>query len=111
MQCDTKFTGVDLTVNYDSGILSAIDNVEAPNVVSPESNVSLANRVRMIAVAAVAVNDFSTEKLLVSCDFKVKRITDNPSTVALQIEEMLDNDLNNISSENYTIKTEISKLS
>ena len=111
MQCDTKFTGVDLTVNYDSGILSALDNVEAPNVVSPESNVSLANRVRMIAVAAVAVNDFSTEKLLVSCDFKVKRITDNPSTVALQIEEMLDNDLNNISSENYTIKTEISKLS
>jgi len=111
MQCDTKFTGVDLTVNYDSGILSALDNVEAPNVVSPESNVSLANRVRMIAVAAVAVNDFSTEKLLVSCDFKVKRITDNPSTIALQIEEMLDNDLNNISSENYTIKTEISKLS
>ena len=110
MQCDTKFTGVDLTVNYDSGILSAIDNVEAPNVVSPESNVSLANRVRMIAVAAVAVNDFSTEKLLVSCDFKVKRITDNPSTIALQIEEMLDNDLNNISSENYTIRTELAKI-
>ena len=64
----------------------------------------------MIAVTAVAVNDFSTEKLLISCDFKVKKITDNPSDIALQIEEMLDNDLNNISSDNYTIRTELAKI-
>ncbi len=110
MQCNTKFTGVDLTINYDGKTLSAIDNVDVPNVVGPESNVELENRVRMIAVTAVAVNDFSTEKLLISCDFKVKKITDNPSDIALQIEEMLDNDLNNISSDNYTIRTELAKI-
>ncbi|MBQ7521332.1 MAG: hypothetical protein IJU14_00445 [Clostridia bacterium] len=110
MQCDTRFTGVDLTVNYDGKVLTALDNVEAPNVASPESNTGLENRVRMIAVAAVAVNDFSSEKLLVSCDFKVKKISDNPSEIALQIEEMLDNDLANISSDHYTIRTEVAKI-
>ncbi len=110
MQCDTRFTGVDLTVNYDGKVLTALDNVEAPNVASPESNIALENRVRMIAVAAVAVNDFSSEKLLVSCDFKVRKISDNPSEIALQIEEMLDNDLANISSDSYTIRTEVAKI-
>ena len=110
MQCNTKFTGVDLTINYDGKTLSAMDNVDVPNVAGPESNIGLENRVRMIAVAAVAVNDFSSEKLLISCDFKVKRISDNPTDIALQIEEMLDNDLNNISPENYTIRTEVAKI-
>ena len=110
MQCNTKFTGVDLTINYDGKTLSAMDNVDVPNVAGPESNIGLENRVRMIAVAAVAVNDFSSEKLLISCDFKVKRISDNPTDIALQIEEMLDNDLNNIPPENYTIRTEVAKI-
>lgn len=105
-----KFTGINASIMYDSNVLNIVEETtEMPNLSNAMCNEELKNELRFTAVSARAVNDFSTEKLLVSCIFEVKNNSTTSSEINLNIAELLDDDIQNISGDNYTIRAELSK--
>lgn len=110
LQSSVKFSGVYADINYDGTVIK-IDNesLNMPNLTGAMGNPDLENKVTFTAVSARAVNDFTSEKLLVSCDFVVQK-TSQSSDVTINIIELLDDNVANISSENYTVTTKIEKI-
>lgn len=106
-----KFTGINASVNYDSKVLGIVEETtEMPNLSNAMNNDQLNNEMRFTAVSARAVNDFSNEKLLVSCVFEIKNNSTTSSEINLNIVELLDDDVQNISGDNYSIRAEVSKV-
>ena len=111
MQCSQKFLGINAVTNYDGKILKVeTPEINMPNLTGSMSNTDLENEFRMTASSAVAIYDFSTEKLLASCDFTIKNVSPNPTNITMNIIELLDNDINNISPENYSIRVVTEKI-
>lgn len=111
MQCSQKFLGINAITNYDSKILKVeTPEINMPNLTGSMSNTDLENEFRMTASSAMAIYDFSSEKLLASCDFTIKNVSPDPTNITMNIVELLDNDINNISPENYSIRVVTEKL-
>ena len=111
MQCSQKFLGINAVTKYDGKILRIeTPEINMPNLTGAMSNTNLKNEFRMTASSAVAIYDFSSEKLLASCDFTIKNVSPDPTNITMNIVELLDNDINNISPENYSIRVVTEKL-
>jgi len=110
LTCSTKFTAIDAVINYDSSVLTIDSNsVKMPNLQGGMANPNTENQLTFLAAAATAANDFSSEKLLISCDFTIASQTTS-SDVKLNINELLDNDLLNIADSNYTVTAKVEKV-
>ncbi len=110
LKSSTKFAAINAQINYDSKVLTIdSDSIKTTNLQGGMVNTDLENTIKFTSIAATAVNDFSEEKLLISCDFTIKSISSS-SDVKLNIYELIDNDLLNISSDNYTVTAKVEKI-
>ena len=109
LQSPVKFCGIQCSVNYNSEVLKADSSaVVMDNLAGAMCNPELDNEIRFLSSAATAVNDFSKEKLLFSCEFEVLAAT--TSDVTLNVSSILDNDIQGIPSDKYTITAKIEKV-
>lgn len=110
LKSSTKFAAINAQINYDSKVLTVDgDSIKTTNLQGGMVNTDLENTIKFTSIAATAVNDFSEEKLLISCDFTIKSISSS-SDVKLNIYELIDNDLLNISNDNYTVTAKVEKI-
>ena len=109
LTCPTKFTAIDAYIAYDSSVMTPVkDSVSTPNIQGGMCNADAKDKVSFLSASATAVNDFSSEKLLISCNFKINKST-SESKISLNINEMLDNDILNIPDSTYTVTAKIEK--
>lgn len=109
LKSSVKFCGIQCDVNYDSEILKLdSSSIDTSNLAGSMSNPDNHNQIRFLSSAATAVNDFTKEKLLFSCEFEV--LKSSSSDVTINVVDILDNDILSIPSENYTITSKVEKL-
>lgn len=109
LKSSVKFCGIQCDVNYDSKILNLdSSSIDMSNLAGAMSNPDNHNQIRFLSSAATAVNDFTKEKLLFSCEFEV--LKSSSSDVTINVVDILDNDVLSIPSENYTITSKVEKL-
>lgn len=109
LKSSVKFCGIQCDVNYDSEILKLdSSSIDTSNLAGSMSNPDNHNQIRFLSSAATAVNDFTKEKLLFSCEFEV--LKSSSSDVTINVVDILDNDVLSIPSENYTITSKVEKL-
>lgn len=109
MQSSVKFCGIQCDINYNSDVLALDDSsVVMENLAGPMCNTEIENQIKFLSSAATAVNDFSTEKLLFSCEYEVVGAT--TSDVTLNVVDILDNDVLSIPSDKYSITAKVEKI-
>lgn len=109
LKSEVNFCGIQCDVNYDSSVLKVdSSSVDISNLAGAMSNPDAENKIKFLASAATAVNDFTKEKLLFSCEFEVLKTAS--SDVTINIIDILDNDVLSIPSEKYTITSKVEKL-
>ena len=109
LTCPTKFTAIDAYITYDSSVMTPVkDSISMPNIQGSMYNVDTKGKILFLSASAAAVNDFSREKLLISCKFKINKST-SKSKINLNISEILDNDVLNIPDSTYTVTAKIEK--
>ena len=109
LKSSVKFCGIQCDVNYDSEILKLdSSSIDMSNLSGAMSNPDVENQIKFLSSAATAVNDFTKEKLLFSCEFEVVKASS--SDVTINVIDILDNDVLSIPSENYTITSKVEKL-
>lgn len=112
LECPIKFAGMDSQLNYDGNVLKLDKNsVKISNLANVMSNLESENSVNFICASVTAANDFSSKKEFLSCEFEIQQANTKSADVALNIIEMLDNDIANITQEQYTVTTNIEKIS
>ena len=109
LTCPTKFTAIDAYITYDSSVMMPVkDSISMPNIQGSMYNADTKGKILFLSASAAAVNDFSREKLLISCKFKINKST-SKSKINLNISEILDNDVLNIPDSTYTVTAKIEK--
>ena len=109
LTCPTKFTAIDAYITYDSSVMTPVkDSISMPNIQGSMYNADTKGKILFLSASAAAVNDFSMEKLLISCKFKINKST-SKSKINLNISEILDNDVLNIPDSTYTVTAKIEK--
>ena len=109
LTCPTKFTAIDAYITYDSSVMTPVkDSISMPNIQGSMYNADTKGKILFLSASAAAVNDFSREKLLISCKFKINKST-SKSKINLNISEILDNDVLNIPDSTYTVTAKIEK--
>ena len=109
LNCPTKFTAIDAYITYDSSVMTPVkDSISMPNIQGSMYNADTKGKILFLSASAAAVNDFSREKLLISCKFKINKST-SKSKINLNISEILDNDVLNIPDSTYTVTAKIEK--
>ena len=109
LTCPTKFTAIDAYITYDSSVMTPVkDSISMPNIQGSMYNADTKGKILFLSASAAAVNDFSREKLLISCKFKINKST-SESKINLNISEILDNDVLNIPDSTYTVTAKIEK--
>ncbi len=109
LQSDVNFCGIQCNVNYDSTALKLdTDSIDMSNLAGPMCNPDPENQIRFLSSAATAVNDFTKEKLLFSCEFEVIKTTNGDVTI--NVVDILDNDVLSIPNDQYTITAKVEKL-
>ena len=109
LTCPTKFTAIDAYITYDSSVMTPVnDSISMPNIQGSMYNADTKGKILFLSASAAAVNDFSREKLLISCKFKINKST-SKSKIDLNISEILDNDVLNIPDSTYTVTAKIEK--
>ena len=110
LTCPTKFTAIDAYITYDSSVMTPVkDSISMPNIQGSMYNADTKGKILFLSASAAAVNDFSREKLLISCKFKINKST-SKSKINLNISEILDNDVLNIPDSTYTVTAKIKKV-
>lgn len=110
LTCPTKFTAIDAYITYDSSVMTPVkDSISMPNIQGSMYNADTKGKILFLSASAAAVNDFSREKLLISCKFKINKST-SKSKINLNISEILDNDVLNIPDSTYTVTAKIEKV-
>lgn len=111
MTSSIKFTAVNAHINYDENILTVDEeSLNFGSLAGAMGNAGIEGEVRITAVNATAVNDFSKEKLFSSCVFEIKSTNTSASNVTINILELLDDNVNNISNDKYSIRAVIEKV-
>lgn len=111
MTSSVKFSAVNAHINYDENILAVDEeSLNFGSLAGAMGNAGIEGEVRITAVNATAVNDFSKEKLFSSCVFEIKNTNTSASNITLNILELLDDDVNNISNDKYSIRAVIEKV-
>lgn len=111
MTSSIKFSAVNAHINYDENILTVDEeSLNFGNLKGAMGNAGIEGEVRITAVNATAVNDFSNEKLFSSCVFEIKNTNTSSSNVTINVLEMLDDNVNNIENEKYSIRAVIEKV-
>ena len=109
LTCPTKFTAIDAYITYDSSVMTPVkDSISMPNIQGSMYNADAKGKILFLSASAAAVNDFSREKLLINCKFKINKST-SKSKINLNISEILDNDVLNIPDSTYTVTAKIEK--
>ena len=109
LTCPTKFTAIDAYITYDSSVMTPVkDSISMPNIQGSMYNADTKGKILFLSASAAAVNDFSREKLLISCKFKINKST-SKSKINLNISEILDNDVLNIPDSTYTVTAKTEK--
>lgn len=111
MTSSVKFSAVNAHINYDENVLEVDEeSLNFGSLAGAMGNAGIKGEVRITAVNAVAVNDFSNEKLFSSCVFEIKNTNTSSSDVTINVLEMLDDNVNNIENEKYSIRAVIEKV-
>ena len=112
MESSVKFAALDCEVNYDGTVLKLDkDSIEISNLANVMSNAEEENMVAFICASATAVNDFSEKKEFFTCEFEIQKSNTVSANVVINVVEMLDNDIMNISSDKYAITSNVEKVS
>lgn len=110
MTSSVKFSAVNAHINYDENVLAVDEeSLNFGTLAGAMGNAGIKGEVRITAVNAIAVNDFSKEKLFSSCIFEIKNTNTSASNITLNILELLDDNVNNISNDKYSIRAVIEK--
>ncbi|MEE1055884.1 MAG: hypothetical protein UH239_01365 [Acutalibacteraceae bacterium] len=111
MTSSVKFSAVNAHINYDENILDVDEeSLNLDSLAGAMGNAGIEGEVRITAVNATAVNDFSKEKLFSSCVFEIKNTNTSASNITLNVLELLDDNVNNISNDKYSIRAVIEKV-
>lgn len=109
LQSNVKFCGIQCNINYDSTALKLnSDSIDMSKLAGPMCNPDAENQIRFLSSAASAVNDFTKEKLLFSCEFEVIKTTNGDVTI--NVVDILDDNVLSISNDQYKITAKVEKL-
>lgn len=109
LQSNIKFCGIQCDINYDSSALKIdTESIDMSKLSGPMCNPAPENQIRFLASAATAVNDFTKEKLLFSCEFEVLKTTDGDVTI--NVVDILDDNVLSIPSDQYKITAKVEKV-
>lgn len=102
--------GINSTVNYNSSLLTyEEDSIALPNLPGCVYNTSLDNQILFNASNVTSGFDFSGETLLLSASFTINDTSATADTVSINLVELLDQDTNDINSDEYTTNIVIEK--
>lgn len=111
MTSSIKFSAANVHINYDKNILAVDEeSLNFGSLAGAMGNAGIEGEVRITSVNATAVNDFSKEKFFSSCIFEIKNTNTSASNITLNVLELLDDDVNNISNDKYSIRAVIEKV-